>query len=72
MQAINLSSAVSSMLRLSVDFSSPTHKHQHDLNIERGEGANVLVCYNICGRDCRLKVKRAVSRHLGGIPVGSK
>jgi len=39
------------MLLLPVAFCTPIHKHECDLNIERGEGANVVVCYNICDRD---------------------
>ena len=48
-----LSSALPSMLLLPVAFCTPIHKHGCDLNIEGGEGANVILCYNICDRDCR-------------------
>ena len=41
------------MLLLPVAFCTPVHKHECDLNIEWGEGANVIMCYNICDRDCR-------------------
>ena len=41
------------MLLLLVAFCTPTHKHECDLNIEGDEGANVIVCYNICDRDFR-------------------
>ena len=41
------------MLLLPVAFCTPIHKHGCDLNIEGGEGANVILCYNICDRDCR-------------------
>ena len=47
-----LSSTLPSMLLLPVAFCTPTHKHDCDLNIEGGEGANVIVCYSICDRDC--------------------
>ena len=47
-----LSSALSSMLLLPVAFCTPIPKHECDLNIEGGEGANVILCYNICDRDC--------------------
>ena len=40
------------MLLLPVAFCTPIHKHGCDLNIEGGEGANVILCYNICDRDC--------------------
>ena len=50
-----LSSALPSMLLLPVTFCTPIHKHECDLNIEGVEGANVIVCYNICDPDCRLK-----------------
>ena len=43
------------MLLLPVAFCTPIHKHGCDLNIEGGEGANVILCYNICDRDCRFK-----------------
>ena len=43
------------MLLLPVAFCTPMHKHECDLNIEWGEGANVIMCYNICDRDCRSK-----------------
>ena len=36
---------------------TPTHEHQLDLDIEGGEGANVLMCYNICDRDCSFNVE---------------
>ena len=42
------------MLLLPVAFCTPIHKHGCDLNIEGGEGANVILCYNICDRDCSL------------------
>ena len=48
-----LSSALPSMLLLPVAFWHPIEKHECDLNIEGGEGANVIMCYNICHRDCR-------------------
>ena len=38
------------MLLLPVAFCTPMHKHEYDLNIEWG--ANVIMCYNICDRDC--------------------
>ena len=41
------------MLLLPVAFCTPIHEHECDLNIEGDEGANVIVCYNICDRDCR-------------------
>ena len=47
-----LSSALPSMLLLPVVFCTPIHKHECDLNIGGGEGANVTVCYNICDPDC--------------------
>ena len=40
------------MLLLPVAFCTPIHKHECDLNIEGGGGANVIVCYNICDGDC--------------------
>jgi len=43
------------MLLLPVAFCTPMHKHECDLNIEWGEGANVIMCHNICDRDCRSK-----------------
>ena len=43
------------MLLLPVAFCTPMHKCECDLNIEWGEGANVIMCYNICDRDCRSK-----------------
>ena len=32
------------MLLLPVAFCTPMHKHECDLNIEWGEGANVIIC----------------------------
>ena len=32
-------------------FCTPIDKHECDLNIEVGEGANVIMCYIICDRD---------------------
>ena len=43
------------MLLLPVAFWTTIHKHECDLSIEGGEGANVILCYNICDRDCSLK-----------------
>lgn len=43
------------MLHLLVPVGTSTHKHQNDLNIEEGGEVNVLVCYNICDRDCGYK-----------------
>ena len=43
------------MLLLPVAFCTPMHKHEYDLNIEWGEGANVIMCYNMCDRDCGFK-----------------
>ena len=40
------------MLLLPVGFCTPINKHECDLYIEGGEGANVIMCYNICDRDC--------------------
>ena len=40
------------MLLLPVAFCTPIQRHGCDLNIEGGEGANVILCYNICERDC--------------------
>ena len=42
------------MLLLPVAFCTPIYKHECDLNIGGGEGAYVIVCYNICDRDCSL------------------
>ena len=47
-----LSSTLPSVLLLPVAFWTPIHKHECDLNIEGGEGPNVILCYNICDRDC--------------------
>ena len=47
-----LSSALPSMLLLPVAFCTSIHKHECDLNIGGSEGANVIVCYNICDGDC--------------------
>ena len=35
-------------------------KHECDLNIEWGEGANVIMCYNICDRDCSIKINSSL------------
>ena len=32
------------------------HKHEYDLNIEWGEGANMIMCYKICDRDCSCRL----------------
>ena len=40
------------MMLLPVAFCTPMYKHEYDLNIEWGEGANVIMCCNICDRDC--------------------
>ena len=55
------------MLLLPVAFCTPMHKHECDLNIEWGEGANVIMCYNICDRDCSFHCqprKKPGSKHL--------
>ena len=49
---IFLSSALPLLLLLPVAFCTPNHKHECDLNIEGGEGPNVIFLYNICDRDC--------------------
>ena len=53
------SSALRSMLHLPVAFCTAIHKHECELNIEGegGEGANVIVCYNICDRDCKSNIR---------------
>ena len=53
------------MLLLPVGFCTPIDKRECDLNIEGVEGANVIMCYNICDRDCRLSVCRD-ERNFGG------
>ena len=40
------------MLLLPVAFCTPIRKHECGLNIEGDEGANVIMCYNICDRNC--------------------
>ena len=60
MQAVNyikrlLSSALPTMLYLLVALCTPTHKHQHDLNIEGGEMKSVLCVHNICEDQFLLK-----------------
>ena len=47
-----VSSHLPSMLLLPVAFCTSIYKHECDLNIGGGEGAYVIVCYNICDRDC--------------------
>ena len=65
------------MLLLPVAFYTPMHKQEYDLNIEgvrgkmwlcvttsgRGKGENVIMCYNICDRDCSLLIK-LIKLHL--------
>ena len=51
------------MLLLPIAFCTPVHKHECDLNIEGVDGANVIVCYNICDRNCSLtKVKAKITK----------
>ena len=35
-------------------------KYECDLNIEWGEGANVIMHYNICDRDCSIKINSSL------------
>ena len=36
------------------------HKHECDLNIQWSEGANVIMCYNICDWDCSIKINSSL------------
>ena len=49
------------MLLLPVAFCTPIYKHECDLSIGGGEGAYVIVCYNICDRDCNKVLKLFVT-----------
>ena len=52
-----VSSHLPSMLLLPVAFCTSIYKHECDLNIGGGEGAYVIVCYNICDRDCLIFIR---------------
>lgn len=52
---------LSSVLLLPVSFCTPT-MNECDLNIEGEEGANVVVCYNFCDRDCSSILGCKISR----------
>ena len=53
---------LSSVLLLQVSFCTPTHNHECDLNNEGDEGANVILCYNFCDRDCSSILGCEISR----------